>query len=97
MNGLRRRAFQLCNNVSVYDAAYLALAEALECPPLNCGIGVDVVCGRGRLAGERTVRVATEDGPSVTLTARKAVVIATGSRAAARSRPGGLVTQPRQR
>lgn len=27
------------------------------------GIGVDVVRGRGRLAGERTVEVATEDGP----------------------------------
>jgi predicted nucleic acid-binding protein len=29
---LRRRAFQLRENVSAYDAAYLALAEALECP-----------------------------------------------------------------
>lgn len=46
------------------------------------GIGVDVVRGRGRLSGERTVEVATEDGPPVTLTARKAVVVATGSRAA---------------
>ena len=31
-HGLRRRAFQLRNNVSPYDAAYVALAEALECP-----------------------------------------------------------------
>ncbi|MDQ3432535.1 MAG: type II toxin-antitoxin system VapC family toxin [Actinomycetota bacterium] len=29
---LRRRAFQLRDNVSGYDAAYVALAEALHCP-----------------------------------------------------------------
>ncbi|MGI8574902.1 MAG: PIN domain-containing protein [Egibacteraceae bacterium] len=29
---LRRRAFQLRANLSAYDAAYAALAEALECP-----------------------------------------------------------------
>lgn len=29
---LRRRAFQLRHNVSGYDAAYIALAEALSCP-----------------------------------------------------------------
>lgn len=29
---LRRRAFQLSDNLSAYDAAYVALAEALECP-----------------------------------------------------------------
>ncbi len=27
-----RRAFELRNNVTAYDAAYVALAEALECP-----------------------------------------------------------------
>ena len=31
-NPLRRRAFQLRHNLSAYDAAYVALAEALECP-----------------------------------------------------------------
>lgn len=31
-NALRRRAFQLRNNFSAYDAAYVALAEALDCP-----------------------------------------------------------------
>lgn len=31
-DALRRRAFQLRNNVSAYDAAYVVLAEALECP-----------------------------------------------------------------
>ncbi|MGQ0719856.1 MAG: dihydrolipoyl dehydrogenase family protein [Pseudonocardiales bacterium] len=46
------------------------------------GVGVDVVRGRGRLAGERAVEVETEDGPAVTLTARKAVVLATGTCAA---------------
>lgn len=34
-DGLRRRAFQLRDNVSAYDAAYVALAEALECPLLT--------------------------------------------------------------
>jgi predicted nucleic acid-binding protein len=32
---LRRRAFQLRADVSAYDAAYLVLAEALECPLLT--------------------------------------------------------------
>lgn len=31
-DALRRRAFQLRANVSAYDAAYVVLAEALECP-----------------------------------------------------------------
>jgi predicted nucleic acid-binding protein len=31
-DGLRRRAFQLRDTVSAYDAAYVALAEALDCP-----------------------------------------------------------------
>lgn len=30
--GLRRRAFTLRNNLSAYDGAYVALAEALQCP-----------------------------------------------------------------
>jgi predicted nucleic acid-binding protein len=30
-DGLRRRAFQLRDSVSAYDAAYVALAEALGC------------------------------------------------------------------
>jgi len=29
---LRRRAYRLRNNVSAYDAAYVALAETLDCP-----------------------------------------------------------------
>lgn len=31
-DALRRRAFQLRGNVSAYDASYVALAEALDCP-----------------------------------------------------------------
>lgn len=34
-DSLRRRAFQLRDNLSAYDAAYIALAEALECPLLT--------------------------------------------------------------
>jgi predicted nucleic acid-binding protein len=34
-DALRHRAFQLRNYVSAYDAAYLALAESLECPLLT--------------------------------------------------------------
>jgi pyruvate/2-oxoglutarate dehydrogenase complex dihydrolipoamide dehydrogenase (E3) component len=43
--------------------------------------GIDLVRGAGRLAGERTVVVATEDG-EVRLTARHAVAVCTGSTAA---------------
>jgi pyruvate/2-oxoglutarate dehydrogenase complex dihydrolipoamide dehydrogenase (E3) component len=43
--------------------------------------GIDVMRGRGRLAGERTVEVTTPDGDVETLHARQAVVIATGSQA----------------
>ncbi len=32
---LRRRAFQLRHNLSAYDAAYVALAEAIDCPLLT--------------------------------------------------------------
>jgi predicted nucleic acid-binding protein len=32
---LRHRAFALRDNLSAYDAAYVALAEALECPLLT--------------------------------------------------------------
>lgn len=34
-DALRRRAFQLRNDVSAYDAAYVVLAESLECPLLT--------------------------------------------------------------
>lgn len=35
VDALRRRAFALRHNLSAYDAAYVALAEALECPLLT--------------------------------------------------------------
>jgi len=35
VDGLRRRAFQLRDTVSAYDAAYVALAEALDCSLLT--------------------------------------------------------------
>lgn len=34
-DALRRRAFQLRDSISAYDAAYVALAEALDCPLLT--------------------------------------------------------------
>lgn len=34
-HALRRRAFELRDNISAYDAAYVALAEALDCPLLT--------------------------------------------------------------
>ncbi len=45
------------------------------------GVGVDVVRGRGRLAGEKTVEVTAADSTARVLHARKAVVIATGTTA----------------
>lgn len=46
------------------------------------GAGVDLVRGTGRLAGSRRVEVTTDDGDQHTLEAARAVVLATGSRAA---------------
>ncbi|MEZ5170685.1 MAG: NAD(P)/FAD-dependent oxidoreductase [Acidimicrobiia bacterium] len=45
-------------------------------------IGAELVRGKGRLAGERTVEVERSDGSTRTLRATKAVVVATGSHAA---------------
>jgi dihydrolipoamide dehydrogenase len=46
------------------------------------GVGIEVVRGWGRLAGEKTVEVTAADGDTRVLEAREAVVIATGSDAA---------------
>lgn len=43
------------------------------------GAGIELVRGRARLTGERTVRVAGLDGDDYALTARHAVVLASGS------------------
>lgn len=43
--------------------------------------GIDLVRGRGRLAGERTVEVTASDGTARRLAARHAVVVATGTTA----------------
>jgi dihydrolipoamide dehydrogenase len=52
------------------------------------GLGIDVVRGRGRLAGVKTVEVATPSGATRTLKARHAVVIATGTDATVPPVPG---------
>ena len=44
-------------------------------------VGAELVRGQGRLAGERTVEVELDDGGARTLTATRAVVVASGSRA----------------
>jgi len=50
--------------------------------------GIDVVRGHGRLTGTRTVQVADSDGPARDLTARHAVVVATGTTATIPDIPG---------
>ncbi|MEZ5408157.1 MAG: NAD(P)/FAD-dependent oxidoreductase [Acidimicrobiales bacterium] len=50
--------------------------------------GIDVVRGTGRLAGERTVEVEGPDGRRTTLTAARAVAVATGTAAAVPPIPG---------
>lgn len=52
------------------------------------GVGVDVVRGHGRLAGERAVSVRAPDGSERVLRARHAVVLATGTTAALPPVPG---------
>ncbi|MFD1811103.1 dihydrolipoyl dehydrogenase family protein [Rhodococcus gannanensis] len=51
------------------------------------GVGIDVIRGSGRLAGERVVEV-TDAGGTRTLRARHAVVLATGSTATVPPTPG---------
>jgi pyruvate/2-oxoglutarate dehydrogenase complex dihydrolipoamide dehydrogenase (E3) component len=50
--------------------------------------GIDLVRGRGRLAGQRLVEVAGADGSSRLLSARRAVVLAAGTTAAVPPVPG---------
>ncbi|WP_043615572.1 dihydrolipoyl dehydrogenase family protein [Nonomuraea candida] len=52
------------------------------------GVPVEFVRGRGRLDGPKRVRVTTQDGGERVLTARQAVVLATGSTAAIPPTPG---------
>ena len=68
------------------DAFISALDDAGQVSWLD-GAGINLVRGHGRLAGEKSVQV---DGPDgiVTLRARHAVVIATGTRAAVPPLPG---------
>jgi dihydrolipoamide dehydrogenase len=52
------------------------------------GVGLDVIRGHGRLAGERAVEVVTSEGVLRRLNARHAVVLATGTTAAIPPLPG---------
>ncbi len=52
------------------------------------GAHIELVRGRGRLTGPKTVSVTPGEGPPVELRARQAVVIATGTRAAVPPIPG---------
>ncbi|MFB7286751.1 dihydrolipoyl dehydrogenase family protein [Actinacidiphila glaucinigra] len=51
-------------------------------------VGVDLVRGHGRLDGPRRVCVETADGGAITLSARHAVAVATGTHAAVPAVPG---------
>ncbi|OEU92249.1 pyridine nucleotide-disulfide oxidoreductase [Streptomyces abyssalis] len=57
-------------------------------------VAVDLVRGHGRLDGPRRVVVETPDGSSRTLTARHAVAVCTGSRAALPDLPGIVEARP---
>jgi pyruvate/2-oxoglutarate dehydrogenase complex dihydrolipoamide dehydrogenase (E3) component len=58
------------------------------------GIGADLIRGHGRLAGPCQVAVETPDGKTITLTARQAVVICTGSGTAFPPLPGLAEARP---
>ncbi|MFF4195874.1 dihydrolipoyl dehydrogenase family protein [Nonomuraea sp. NPDC001831] len=58
------------------------------------GVPAEFVRGRGRLDGERRVVVTTPDGGERVLTARQAVVLATGSTAAVPPVPGMAEAKP---
>ncbi|WP_225829968.1 NAD(P)/FAD-dependent oxidoreductase [Streptomyces sp. NK08204] len=58
------------------------------------GIGADLYRGHGRLAGPRTVTVTGPDGAVVTLTARHAVAVCTGTRAQLPDLPGLAEVRP---
>src|SRR5918995_4282390 len=58
------------------------------------GAGIDLLRGTGRLAGERTVVVAADDGSETHLTARHAVVVCTGSEAVVPPIPGLREIEP---
>ena len=52
------------------------------------GAGIDVLRGRARITGTRTVAVSSGDRPARTITARHAVVVATGTTATVPDIPG---------
>ncbi|MGN6473766.1 MAG: dihydrolipoyl dehydrogenase family protein [Mycobacteriales bacterium] len=58
------------------------------------GAGITVIRGHGRLSGERQVTVTAADGAARTLTARHAVVLATGTSAAVPPIPGLREAEP---
>lgn len=58
------------------------------------GIGATLVRGHGRVDGARRVVVATASGDALTLTARHAVVVCTGSKAALPDVPGLTEARP---
>ncbi|MEU3984251.1 NAD(P)/FAD-dependent oxidoreductase [Streptomyces sp. NPDC026672] len=58
------------------------------------GVGADLYRGQGRLAGPRTVTVTGTDGAVTTLTARRAVAVATGTSAQLPDLPGLAEVKP---
>ncbi|MCY7326897.1 MAG: NAD(P)/FAD-dependent oxidoreductase [Microbacteriaceae bacterium] len=56
--------------------------------------GIDLLRGRGRLTGEKSVRVTTADGSLLEITANHAVVVSTGSAALLPNVPGLAEARP---
>lgn len=84
----RRDDFTHARGPAVHEHDDSGQVEWLE------GAGIDLVRGRGRLAGQRRVDVEADDGTVTGLEARHAVVVATGTTATVPDLPGLVEARP---